>query len=342
MNKEIETYLVSIHCMTYNQTAYITDALNGFAMQRTSFPFLALVMDDASIDGEQEVIKDYLAVHFDHSEETGFTQWETEDACYTFARHKENENCFFMVVLLKRNLYRNPRKGELIKVWDEKAKYIAMCEGDDYWTDPLKLQKQVDFLEGHEDYSMCFTNCMVKYPNCEAIAINHIWDTYTIEDVIQNNALNARERGNRVVSCGHTSTILYRRPISDLPSWISKCFIGDEPLFIALSQYGNAKFINEPTSTYRAGVGVSSKDFAHERDWMNRIKMYKIINEGLEYRYKQIINPIIASFYFMLCKLLWKNGSKWQSLKCGVQSFFADRHVITQWLRQKPASRNEQ
>ncbi len=334
--------MVCIHCMTYNQSAYITDALNGFAMQKTDFPFVALVFDDASTDGEQEVIKKYLDEHFDYSEETGYKQWETDDANYTFARHKSNGKCFFLVALLKKNLYRNPRKGELIKVWDEKAKYIAMCEGDDYWTDPLKLQKQVDFLERHEDYSMCFTNCMVKYPNCEVTAINHIWDTYTIEDIIQSNALNAKERGDYVVSCGHTSTILYRNPIEALPSWISRCFIGDEPLFIALGQYGKAKFLNVPATVYRANVGVSSKNYTYERDWMNRIKMYEIINEGLHYRYKQIINPIIASFYFMLCKLLWKNGSKWQSLKCGMQSFLADRHIITQWLRQKPASRNEQ
>ncbi len=149
-------FMVSIHCMTYNQAAYITDALNGFAMQHTDFPFVALVFDDASTDGEQEVIRKYLDEHFDHSEETGYKQWETDDANYTFARHKSNGNCFFLVALLKKNLYRNPRKGELIKAWDEKAKYIAMCEGDDYWTDPLKLQKQVDFLEEHEDYSMCF------------------------------------------------------------------------------------------------------------------------------------------------------------------------------------------
>lgn len=79
-------FMVCIHCMTYNQSAYITDALNGFAMQQTDFPFVALIFDDASTDGEQGVIKKYLEEHFDHSVETEYKEWETEDANYTYAR----------------------------------------------------------------------------------------------------------------------------------------------------------------------------------------------------------------------------------------------------------------
>lgn len=148
-------FLLCIRCMTYNQSAYIKDALDGFCMQQTSFPFYVVIFDDASNDGEQELIKNYLDVHFEQPEKSGYKQWETEDAFFTFTLHKENVNCHFLVVLLKRNLYKTPRKDELIKEWCN-AKYIALCEGDDYWTDPLKLQKQVDFMETHEDYSMCF------------------------------------------------------------------------------------------------------------------------------------------------------------------------------------------
>lgn len=138
-------YLVCIQCFTYNQSAYITDALKGFAIQQTNFPFVAVVVDDASTDGEQEVIKAYVNEHFEHSEETGYKQWETEDAFWTFARHKENENCHVVAVLLKKNLWREPdKKDNVVKDWMD-AKYIAICEGDDYWTDPLKLQKQVSF-----------------------------------------------------------------------------------------------------------------------------------------------------------------------------------------------------
>lgn len=156
------SFLLSISCWTYNQSAYISDAMNGFAMQQTNFPFVAVIIDDASTDGEQEVIKSYIEEHFDHSEKTGFREWETEDACWIFARHKLNGNCHFVAVLLKRNLFKEPeKKGAVIKEWTN-TKYIAICEGDDYWVDPLKLQKQVSFLEGHEEYSMCFHRAVIK------------------------------------------------------------------------------------------------------------------------------------------------------------------------------------
>ena len=77
-------------------------------MQQTNFPFVAVVIDDASTDGEQELIKAYVDEHFDNSEESGYEQWETEEAYWLFARHKENENCHIVAVLLKKNLWREP------------------------------------------------------------------------------------------------------------------------------------------------------------------------------------------------------------------------------------------
>ena len=153
---EKPTFLLSISCLTYNQSSYITDAMNGFVMQQTDFPFVAVIVDDASTDGEQEVIRKYVNEHFDHSAESGYKEWETEDAFWTFARHSENKSCRFVVVYLKKNLWKEPeKKAEVTRDWYN-SKYIAICEGDDYWTDPEKLQKQVDFLEEHEAYSMCF------------------------------------------------------------------------------------------------------------------------------------------------------------------------------------------
>jgi glycosyltransferase involved in cell wall biosynthesis len=158
----MDKFLVCVRCTTFNQSAYITDALNGFAMQQTDFPFVTVVIDDASTDGEQEVIKAYVNEHFYHSEEKGYKQWETEDAYWTFACHKKNENCHFVTIYLKRNLFRDPdKKNAVVREWMN-SKYVALCEGDDYWTDPLKLQKQVTFLEAHPDYSMCIHGADVK------------------------------------------------------------------------------------------------------------------------------------------------------------------------------------
>ena len=313
-NLEVSVYKVCVNCTTYNQSSYITDALNGFVMQQTRFPFIAVVVDDASTDGEQKVIRSYVNDHFDHSLDSGFKEWETDDAYWTFARHKENVNCHFVVAYLKKNLYKQQEKKKtVIREWMN-SKYIALCEGDDYWIDPLKLQKQVDFLEAHEDYALCFTNSIVKKHDKDVKAINAIWDTYSIEDIISTNALNMTQRGDNVVSCGHTSTLLYRVPEKPLAAWVSKCYIGDEPLFIALGQYGKAKFLNEEMSVYREGVGVSSNNFSFEKDWRNRIKMYQIINKGLNNKYSKIITPIIRKYKLKVFKLLWKSARKREAI----------------------------
>lgn len=236
-------FIVSIHCMTYNHSAYITDALNGFAMQQTDFPFVALVFDDASTDGEQEVIRKYLDEHFDHSEETGYKQWETDDANYTFARHKSNGNCFFLVALLKKNLYRNPRKGELIKAWDEKAKYIAMCEGDDYWTDPLKLQKQVSFLESHPDFSMCFHGSDILNLSNREVTIH--CDTIETREYFVNDVFPKW--------VPHTSSFMYRRGIIENyqlrhPEWLES---GDTVTVLMCMHRGRVWGISDHMSVYR-------------------------------------------------------------------------------------------
>jgi hypothetical protein len=113
---------------------------------------------------------------------------------------------------------------------------------------------------------------------------------------------------------------------------MSKCFIGDEPLMIYLAHHGKVKFINEVTSVYRAGVGVSSRNFNQELDWKNRIKMYEVINEGLGYQYKEIINSIIAQFYFKLCKLNWKKGSKKNAIIFLFKSLKNDYKIVMKWL----------
>ena len=143
-------FLVYIDCITYNHASYIEDAMNGFCMQETTFPFVAAIIDDASTDGEQNVIKRYLEENFDFSEKAVARKWETDDAYFIYAQHKTNKNCYFAVVLLKYNFYQLKKdKTPLISEWRNIAKYVAFCEGDDYWTLPTKLQVQYDYLESH-------------------------------------------------------------------------------------------------------------------------------------------------------------------------------------------------
>lgn len=145
--------LVSIRCMTFNHKPYIRQCLDGFVMQKTDFPFLAIVVDDASTDNEQEVLWGFINNELDAKTKQ---QDETDDYVKVIATHKTNCNCTFVFLFLKYNHYSiKKEKKTYLRPWEEKTKYIAICEGDDYWTDPLKLQKQVDFLESYPDFIIC-------------------------------------------------------------------------------------------------------------------------------------------------------------------------------------------
>ena len=308
-------FWVHINCRTFNQSQFIQDTLDGFVAQQTDFPFFAVIMDDASTDGEQDIIEAYFSRFFGKGEGACEERWETDDARWIYARHNENANVYFLAILLKKNLYRNPKKRELVPGWTS-ADYYAMCEGDDYWTDPLKLQKQVDFLRQNQDYSICFTNCQVSDGKRFRKGNSFIWDTYTTKDMLLHNSLGLKQRRDRVVSPGHTSTIVYRKPPISRPAWISKCFIGDEPFFIWLSTFGKAKFINDVTSTYRQGVGVSTVNFSFVDDACKRIEMYRLIDKGLEYKYHKLISrDIIAEYFYSLVKRTYKQGEYLKAVK---------------------------
>lgn len=125
--------LVSICCITYNHAPFIRKCLDGFLMQETSFPIEILVHDDASTDGTDGIIREYAKKY----PTLFFPLFETENQ---YGKGNQNVIDFYN--------YRRAR-----------GKYIAYCEGDDYWTDPLKLQKQIDFMESHPAFSVCFHRC---------------------------------------------------------------------------------------------------------------------------------------------------------------------------------------
>ena len=131
-----KTPLVSVLTLAYNQAPYIRECLDGILMQKTNFAFELLIHDDASTDGTADIIREYEAKYPDivkpiYQTENQYSKGVKISSTYQFSRAK--------------------------------GKYIAMCEGDDYWTDPLKLQKQVDFMEANPEYSLCFHNAKVIY-----------------------------------------------------------------------------------------------------------------------------------------------------------------------------------
>ena len=129
--------IVAIKCLVYNHEPYLRDCLEGFVMQQTNFPFVAIVHDDASTDGSTIIIREYEKKYPNIIKPI----YETENQ---YAKHD----------------------GSVTRIMNAAidatgVKYVAMCEGDDYWTDPLKLQKQVDFMEANPEYGLCYTDYSV-------------------------------------------------------------------------------------------------------------------------------------------------------------------------------------
>ena len=196
MNQEYK-YTVCTRCFTYNHAAYITEAMNGFALQVTTFPVITLIIDDASTDGEPDVIRRYLTDDF----QTPYREDETDDYHLICANHKTNVNCSFAVLFLKYNHYsiKKPKLPYLAE-WLDNSKYHAICEGDDYWTDSSKLQIQKEFLDSHLDYSAVATQSEKIY---ESGGKGRPFSKYTKDHDWEVGKLI----GGRPF---HTATIMYR------------------------------------------------------------------------------------------------------------------------------------
>lgn len=240
-------FLVRIGCVTYNHALYIEDAMNGFCMQQTTFPFVATIIDDASIDGEPEVIRRYIDAHFDLSEEGLCRQWETDDAYFIYAQHRENKNCYFAVVLLKYNFWQAKKsKAPLIKDW-KNTKYVALCEGDDYWIAKDKLQRQIDFLKQHPYYSMCFHRAIIKYENPNL-------KSYTVCDKVEEKDYGGSELFTKWIV--PTASMVMKSSIFSYPlKGYDRVLNGDIIVVLRCAELGNIRGISTPMSVYRVHEG---------------------------------------------------------------------------------------
>ena len=228
-----QKYKVAIDCLVYNHEPYLRECLEGFVMQQTDFPFVAIVHDDASTDHSADIIREYAAKYPDiiHPIYETENQWRKAD-------------------------------GSLRKIMNDAieatgAPYIAMCEGDDYWTDPHKLQKQVDFLEKNEDYVLVHTD---KYVEFGADGVR-----CTCPHSSEGENVNSLLKANTIATC----TTLYRvatyHKISELLSSICRnnyLPMGDYPLWLLLAEYGKIAFLPDFTAVYR----VLSESASHTRN----------------------------------------------------------------------------
>ena len=215
---KVEKPLVSIACVTYNQVNYIRDAIEGFLMQKTTFPFEIIIHDDASTDGTDRIIKEYELKYPNLIS----TIYQTENQ---FSKGVRSISATFVFPICQ-------------------GKYIAKCEGDDYWTDPLKLQKQVDFLERNPEYTFSMGRVDMLVENTGKIErikerVNPMKkETYTLKDYLKS-------------SFSQTSSFVFRNTKESFPEWLNQVHAGDQSLVIFKTGKGKIKYHKDLFSIYR-------------------------------------------------------------------------------------------
>lgn len=236
-------YKVCVRCATFNHASYIATTLDGVCMQQTDFPFVCVVIDDASHDGEQEVIVRYFNDHFVVSETS-----ETDAYRQMVGRHKENPNCHFVVFLLKYNHY---SKGEMpLKYsdpWRDQARYVAMCEGDDYWTDANKLQRQVDTLDSNPKAMLVYTNFQTIDAEDKPIIRPFIKD-FPKRSHSGDNLPTLLRYGNYVM----TLTTMYRNEVVQGDAFKNCPYGMDFSTTLAAALMGDFIWLSEQTGCYRS------------------------------------------------------------------------------------------
>lgn len=239
-----ETPLVSIRCITYNHEPYIAQALDGFLMQKTDFPFEVIVHDDASTDKTADIIREYEKKYPKIIKPI----YETENQ---WSKHDGS---------LGRIVY-SACKG----------KYIAECEGDDYWIDENKLQIQVDFLEHNPEYGLCYTKVKSFYQDTKSFLPGFIGGPVsTFEDYL----INGNKKRTTTLTYVYRKTLhdQYVREINYLEQhWL----VGDYPLTLFLLKYSKAKFVDEVTAVYR----VLSESASHSSNPDKILKLNRCLND---------------------------------------------------------------
>lgn len=223
--------LVTIACITYNQKKYISDAIEGFLKQKTNFQFEIIIHDDASTDGTDKIIRSYKKKYPNLINPI----YQTENQ---YSKGKGIFQTYLLPIA--------------------KGKYIALCEGDDYWTDSLKLQKQVDYIEKNKGCSLCFHKTVVYYNNKKKILrpIRRHSNIYTIYDIILSPK----------TFVATSSMIFKKNDILNMPKWVlvSPRFHGEIMLFMATR--GFLGFIDESMSVYRY-MSDGSLSSRHMSSW---------------------------------------------------------------------------
>jgi len=265
---------VNIWCLTYNHSKYIRQTLDGFFMQKTNFSWNIILFDDASTDGNQEIIKEYINKYPDK----------------------------FIAILSEENYYSKGKPKLPIIIPYFTGKYIASCEGDDYWTDPYKLQKQYDIMEANPQYSACYHNIIPIDKNGN-IHSNYRSYPYRKEHIFDKAQLDLLQLP------GQTATRFMRNVYTKLPPHALQSFInckmyGDIKYALLLAQYGDIFYL-EDAMTARRSVGDEGDSYTakiHRGEINTYIQRYNTYTE-MQHMLKNAFNKDFDPFTYK-CDLL--------------------------------------
>ena len=249
--------IVSVSCITFNHAPYIRACLDGFLMQKTSFIFEILIHDDCSTDETREIIEEYSKKYPDII----FPIFQTENQYSKGVRG----------MMARFNFPRS------------RGKYLALCEGDDYWTDPYKLQRQVDFLEANTDFSICFHNMKIlNESNPSALEFTNSKDQESVSSI-----LDLASKGNFMF----TASVVFKKPKDGFPNWLTDLPIGDYAIHLFNAQFGKIKFLDQVMGVYRIHAGGVWGSFSKEKLYDRWIPML----EQLQDKFSDEVNKTLRA-----------------------------------------------
>ncbi len=279
--------VVSVCVVTYQHKPYIKQCLDGILMQKTDIPFEILLGEDASTDGTREICLEYAAKY--------------PDKIRLFLHHRENN--------IKIGGNPSGRFNFLYNSFVARGKYIALCEGDDYWIDPLKLQKQVDFLEENKDCSIVFTDFKIsRDKGSTTIEKYNGLNKMTAEEFFLSDIKNGYKG---VYYYARTLTLLFRKEvITDTPyrDWMNASFAGDFIIKYRALILGKFGYVSSVTSVYNAStegsfsnVKKTKKDVKKQyRDYLRALYYLNYLSPISEKILNEKIISIKKRMYFLL------------------------------------------
>ena len=313
MQSQNRTPLVSICCTTYNHEKYIRDAIEGFLMQETNFPFEIIVHDDASTDRTPNIIREY---------------------------QKKYPEIFVCIYQKENQLSKGVRPLPVYVLPKARGKYIALCEGDDYWTDPFKLQKQVDNMRKYPDCWMSFHPAFEVSSRGKKLGITGKRSSEKIK--IFDTADFIKGRGG----FSPTASLMFNmKALENLPDFFYKAPIGDYFLQILGSLHGGALYMNETMSAYRYTPNGWSSNMKEKQYLLNHndlmIKCMDSLNEYLNRKFENEIRDV-KSALFISSALIYLKKNKFEEFKKYIELGFNMRkkrtlkHIVAFHLRHFP------